>query len=185
MGDSTTSNYMIKKWLLVTSYFLLATFSGCGYTFHSNLPTHIEKVYVENFDNKIDFSKGSSNYSSYFPGLETDISEAVENRFLMEGSLGVADSKKNADIFLSGSLLNYIKQPIRYTGEKVEEYRLSIVVKCKLKDLKNGRVMWKEKIIGDNTYFITGSLAETETEAIDGAVEDLARRIVEKTVVVW
>lgn len=176
---------MIKKIILLFSTLCLVCVMGCGYTFHSNLPSHINKVYVKNFQNKINFDKNETNYSSYFPGLETDVSEAVENRFLMEGSLSVVDDKENADIVLTGVLLDYIKQPVRYTGEEVEEYRLSIVVRCKVKDLKNDSIMWDKKIIGDTTYFVKGSLSETETDAIDEAIENLARRIVEKTVVVW
>lgn len=158
---------------------------GCGYTFHSNLPSHLNKVYIENFSNKIEFTKDSPGYSSYFPGLENDITESVEERFVFEGSLSLADNVEVADIVLTGELIDYVKQPLRYTGDDIEEYRLSVVVNCKVKDSEKDEIMWEDRIVGDTTYFVQGTLTKTETEAVDDAVEDLARRIVEKTVIQW
>ena len=46
--------------------------------------------------------------------------------------------------------------------------------------------MWEEKgFIGDATYFTSGTLAKTEDTALDEAVDDLARRIVERTIEWW
>jgi len=158
---------------------------GCGYTFKSNLPSHIKSIYVENFKNKIDPTKESPDYTSYFPGLENDITESVEDRFMFEGTLKLTDDRKTANAILTGDLLDYIKQPLRYSGDDIEEYRLTVVVDCVVRDLDQDEILWQEKIAGDTTYFVQGSLAKTETEAVDEAVKDLVRRIVEKTVVRW
>ncbi len=185
VGFHLMNNYMLKKFLLFTFCLLLTTFLGCGYTFHSNLPSYMKNIYVENFKNRIEFTKNERDSSSYFPGLENDIVEAVENRFVLEGSLQLSDDKEMSDIVLTGNLVNYIKQPLRYDGDNVEEYRLSIVIDCKVEDLEKNEIVWEDKVIGDTTYFLTGALAKTETEAVGEAVDDLARRVVEKTVVQW
>jgi len=190
-------NYIFKKWLLATypvqkskifygaCYLLLVTCLGCGYTFRSNLPSHIKTIYIEKFNNEIEFISESTDYSSYFPGLENDLTEVVEERFIFEGTLKLVDEKAKADLVLTGDLTDYIKQPLRYSDDEVEEYRLSIVVNCEIKDVKEDEIFWKDSIVGDTTYFVIGTLAKTETEAVNQSVEDLARRIVEKTVVKW
>ncbi|MBI3021287.1 MAG: hypothetical protein HYY59_04740, partial [Candidatus Omnitrophica bacterium] len=46
--------------------------------------------------------------------------------------------------------------------------------------------LWEEEgLTGDTTYFALGSNTETEAAALDRALTDLARRIVERTVENW
>lgn len=160
-------------------------FSGCGYTFRSNLPKNIQRVYVENFNNRIEFTQEDSRYSGYFPGLENDISRFIEERFIMEGTLRLTDRRDLADLVLSGELVHYTRQPLRYEGDEVKEYRISIGVNCIAMNMHKDEIMWQGRVIGDSTYFLRGVLAKTESQAVDEAVEDLARRVVEKVVIQW
>ena len=51
---------------------------------------------------------------------------------------------------------------------------------------KTGVVMWKEKgFAGETTYRTSGSLAKSDDAAVNDAIDDLARRIVERTVEAW
>ncbi len=181
----------MKKFLLLSAlYLLLSTFLlGCGYTTGSLLPPSIKTIYVKTFTNKIDITaevSETSRYKTYAPLLEVDITKEIIDRFIYDGNLRVV-KKENADLMLTGELIDYNRQALRYdTDDEVEERRLSLVVSLVLHDLRKDEIMWKEEsFIGDSTYFTTGSLAKTEDTALDEAIEDLARRIVERTIEWW
>ncbi|NQU95940.1 MAG: hypothetical protein HQ549_06940 [Candidatus Omnitrophica bacterium] len=162
---------------------------GCGYTSHSVLPSGEATVHVGNFVNKIDTTREISNdrvYFAYRPGLETDITRAVIDKFMIDGNYEIKD-EKSAHFLLTGELVNFRREPLRYdASENVIEYRLHIAVDIKLYDLKKESIVWRENnFAGESTYRTTGQFAKSESAAITDAVKDLARRIVERTVLNW
>ncbi len=172
--------------ILVTGYWLLVTgIGGCGYATRSTLPTTFKTISVPTFANKVEIQTAGPEYKTYYPGLEIKITNAIVDRFVYDGNLRI--SKEDvADLVLEGELIDYLRQPLRYSAsDEIEEYRLSLIVNLVLKD-KEGNIVWGENnFIGDTTYRITGPLAKTEAGALDAAVEDLARRIVNRTVEDW
>lgn len=176
------------RWLIVSFGFLFLI-SSCGYSTKSLLPADQRNIYVEPFVNKINLTTEttqSSAYRVYRPRLEVDITKAVIDRFIYDGNLKVT-SLGQADLILSGQLVDYNRQPLRYTTDNdAEEYRLNIIINIQLKNAKNDTLIWEENnFIGDVTYFITGSLAKTEDAAITDGLKDLGRRVVERTIEGW
>jgi len=166
-----------------------AMLSGCGYTTGSLLPADQRGIYVDNFKNGIDVGKETTEYSKYAlyrPGLENDITLAVVDRFTFDGNLKIAN-RDNADIVLTGTLSDYRKEALRYdNADNVEEYRVKITVDMELIRPRDNKVLWREKAFtGESTYNTTGRFATSEQLARDEAVEDLARRVVERTVEGW
>jgi hypothetical protein len=162
---------------------------GCGYTTRSLLPPSVKSIYVDNFKNAISVEAEQSNvrmYRAYRPGMQVDITKAVINRFLTDGNLKVA-TESTADIILTGELIDFRREPLRYdTNYNIEEYRLKLIVNMELRDVKTGKVMWTEKgFAGESTFRTTGSLAVSEDAAMTAVIEDLARRITERTVEAW
>src|SRR3989338_5054252 len=131
--------------------------ASCGYTTKSTLPSGIKTIHVETFKNNIDFAaEGRRNL--YLPLLEIKVRNAVINRFLFDGNLKIADADK-ADLVLKGQLLSYDRK---------------------------GETDWTESgFVGEATYFVTGASARSEEAAVEDAITDLARRIVERTVEAW
>ena len=177
----------IGRFVLVGGLF--ANLVGCGYTVKSLLPSYIKSIYVERFSNKINITDSDireNRYKLYHPFLEIDITNKVVDKYLYDGNLRVVE-KEDADITLSGELITYMREPVRYSDSgEVEEYRISLYVNLVLKDAKKNEVLWEEKnFVGDTTYFISGSLAKSEETALDDAIDDLARRIVERTTQEW
>jgi len=181
---------MRKFFLLVTSYFLLFAISGCGYTTRSLIVNKFKTIYVVPFVNKVDITQeaySANKYRLYRPTLETDITTGVINKFLWDGNLKPA-SEEAADLILKGELVEFRKDPLRYSKDnnEVEEYRVNVVVNISLWDRKENKSVWEEKnFTGDTTYFTTGAQAKSEDTAISEAIGDLARRIVERTVEQW
>lgn len=177
----------MKRFILFLSFLFLI--NGCGYSTKSLLPADQRNIYVEPFLNQINITAETSQksaYRIYRPLLEADITKVVIDRFIYDGNLKITSFEK-ADLVLSGQLVDYNRQPLRYlSGDNVEEYRLNVVVNMQLKDAKNDVLIWEENnFIGDTTYFTSGSLAKSEDTAITEAVKDLARRIVERTIEGW
>jgi hypothetical protein len=186
----------MKKAVFLLSVFIAVTstlFSGCGYSVRSLAYDKSTKIYVRPFENKVDLNiaeeySDRNPYRLYRPGMETKITDAVINRFLLDGYLKVVSGEAQADLVLKGELANYEKQPLRYNEatQDVEEYRANIIVNMTLTDLKNEKTVWVEDgFTGYTEFALVGPKAISEDAAINDAVKDLARRVVERTVEDW
>lgn len=164
--------------------------AGCGYTTHAYIAkSGYRYIYIEPFVNKVDttteFSEGSR-FKTYYPLLENVVTNAVVDRFNFDGSLKVA-KEREADLILRGELVKYGRQSIKdATDDSPEEYRITIYVNISLYDKKNNKVLWeKSDFSGDTTYYTTGAYVTSESQAIQDATKDLARRIIDMTVEAW
>ncbi|MDD5436147.1 MAG: LPS assembly lipoprotein LptE [Candidatus Omnitrophica bacterium] len=176
-------------WKYVYLPILIFMISGCGYTTRSLLPSDLVTIRVENFKNDIKITAEQSNvrmYRGYRPGMEVDITSAVIREFLKDGSLKIA-GESNADLILKAALIDFKRDALRYdAADNIEEYRIKLIINMELVNAKTGNVMWTERgFAGETTYRTSGSLAKSEAAAVNDAITDLARRIVERTVEAW
>jgi len=175
---------LFSFWFMVCSLWFI---EGCGYTTRSLITQSYKTIYVRPFVNKIDITSETSvarRYKTYYPLLENDITLKVIDQFILDGNLRIARGE-DADLILEGELNDYRRDALRYTGvddEEVEEYRISLVVNLKLYDTRGKTQLWEVgSFVGDTTYFTQ----ESESSAISRAIEDLARRVVDRVVDVW
>jgi hypothetical protein len=178
---------------LVACSLLLAACSlqlaACGYTTRSMIADKFHTIYVAQFANKIDITKETDTAHRYKvnrPALETDITKSVINGYLFDGNLRPV-KEESADLVLRGELMEFRRDALRYTNDdEVEEYRLNLLVNISLWDKRENKLVWEENnFTGDTTYFTKGSSAKAEDTAINDAIKDLSRRIVERTVEQW
>lgn len=180
---------LIQAALFFAGCLLLA---GCGYSTHSVYRGPYKSICIEPFSNKIDIISESATslsqrFRTYHPLMESDLRTAVINRFLFDGGLRIA-AKEEADLILTGELIDYQRDALRYENnqEDVAEYRISIVMNLKLFKQGEDKPLWEESnFIADATYFTSGSQAKTESQGLDLAITDLARRVVERTIEDW
>ena len=162
--------------------------SGCGYTTKTLLPENLKSVHVSPVTNAIVLSEEITDktpFRVYRPGLEVELTNAIINRYLFDGTLKISMHEK-ADAIVETSLVDYRRDALRYSeGEDIQEYRLSIVIDAKMIQKSDGKVLWSKRIIGDTTFFLAGSRAISEDQASSRAVEDVARRVVEATIQYW
>ena len=182
-GVFTNVFYDLRFWiggLLISSLFV-----SCGYSTRSSLPPRLKMIHVEVFKNEIDFTQGERR-NLYFPLMEVKMRNAIADRFLFDGNLKIAEGD-DADLVLKGVLKNYDRGALRYEeNSDVQEYRVQIFVSLELWDVEKQEIVWQEpNFVGESTYFVTGSLAKSESVAVDEAMTDLARRIVERTIEDW
>ena len=176
---------------LFKALFLISilSISGCGYTTRSLLNPDLKTIYVDNFKNNIKITAEQDElrmYRGYRPGMETNITKAVIDKFMFDGNLKITSEDK-ADLILKSELTDYKRDSLRYdANNNVEEYRIKLIVNMSLEDTKSGKILWSEKgFAGETTYRIAGPGAKSENAAIVDATNDLANRIVERTVEAW
>ena len=182
--------------LLTTICCLLVTgLMGCGYTTRSMIYGQYKTIYIAPFLNKVNITQESfsaSKYRIYRPMLETDITKKLINRYLFDGNLKPA-KEPVADLVLKGELIEYRKDPLSYTAntENVTEYRINIYVNLSLWDAKENKLLWQENNFNGNYSYFTAqntsaaNIIVPEATAVNNAIEDLSRRIVERTVEQW
>lgn len=176
----------MKRILQVTSILLISVvLTGCGYSVRSASLGKLKTIYIEPFKNKISYGSQNSR-NIYLPLLEVNVTNAIIDRYLFDGNLKIGKSG-TADLVLKGELLDYHRDPLRYTDSNdVQEYRITITIAMTLFDNADQKVLWTETgFAGDTTYFTTGAQAKSETTALQDALTDLARRVVERTVENW
>lgn len=162
--------------------------SGCGYRLGSILPSNIKSVAVPTFKNM-----------TPEPGVEMAITNEVINQFQIDGTLIVVEND-DADVRLEGEIIEYRREPLRFAGQdfrEVSEYRLRLITRLTLVDLKTHKPLWSARTVeGETTYLVGGSFRETERTALGALTnqersqlptlqQDLAHNIVESVVEGW
>lgn len=163
--------------------------AGCGYTTKSLLPSNLKTIYVDNLVNKIKVTEEANDsrmYRGYRPGMELETTRSIRDKYLSDGNLKIADMD-TADLILTGELVDFRNEALRYDrNNDIEEYRVRLVVNLVMKNAGDGKVRWTENnFAGESLYRTTGTLAKSEATAIKEAAEDLARRVVERTIEEW
>ncbi|MFA4989796.1 MAG: LptE family protein [Candidatus Omnitrophota bacterium] len=169
--------------------YLPFTLAGCGYTTRSMITNKYRTIYVAPFVNKVNITNEvntGNKYRIYRPMIESDITEYVINKYLFDGNLRPAEDT-SADLILKGEVMDFRKDPLRYDdSDNVKEYRINLVVNISLWDRKENKLLWQENnFTGDTTYFAAGPQTKSEDAAVVDALNDLSRRIVERTVEQW
>ena len=179
----------MNKSFIILSLVAVVSTAGCGYTTRSLLPSEYKTIRVENVKNSINVTAEQNDlrmYRGYRPGMEVDLTKAIIDRYLFDGNLKIAP-EGSADLILQSELIDFKRDPLRYdANNNIEEYRIKLIVNMELQDAKNGKTLWKERgFAGETTYYTTGTNAKSESAAVNDAIKDLARRIVERTVEAW
>jgi hypothetical protein len=181
---------MIRRdiFLIITAISLIAS-SGCGYTTRSVMAVDNPSLHVQNFANKIDVTRETSDENTYYaykPAMESDITRNVIERFIFDGNYRI-ESPEDAAYLLKGDLVEFRREPLGYdANDNITEYRLSVAVDMELRDLETNELLWQEShFAGESTYRTGGEFSKDESTALDEAILDLARRIVERTVENW
>lgn len=185
---------MMKRILAIVllSFFVLGL-SGCGYTTRSMICDQYKTIYVTPFVNTIDITKEGDSGDKYQlnrPLTETEVTKAVSNRYLFDGNLKPV-KQEDANMALVGQLVQFRKDPLRYAdnSDNVTEYRVNIVVNLEMWDNTGPekKLLWREPgFTGETSYFVPPAPNSiSENQAVQNSINDLARRIVERTVEQW
>src|SRR3989338_2429719 len=114
--------------------------AGCAYATQSLLPSNYRKIYIEPFVNRLAITQESTEiqrFATSLPPIEEDVTNEVIERFIFDGHLRVTPNRQEADLILSGELVDFHRQALRLNDQgTVEEYRLNLVANLALRDPK-------------------------------------------------
>jgi len=171
------------RYLLVIFLIVLV---GCGYTTRGFVYQE-DRIYIRPVINKISITQEDRVYSSYtsYPILlEKRLTNVLVNKFNIDGHLKVAGEDLDA-LILECEVRDYKKEALRYAdNDAVTEQRLRLTVHMILRD-KDNNIIKEREIIGETSYFLSGSLMKSEASAQADLVDDTARRILEAVVEDW
>jgi hypothetical protein len=176
----------MKRLIVLAAAIFLFTTQGCGYSLRSLLPSEYHHISVESFSNSIDITQEREDiyrYRTFYPNIEADVTQEVIRKFGLDGRLTIS-GQEDADLVMSGKVVDFMRQPLRMTDdERTEEYRIVIIADVSLRDTRKNTYLWQEpQLEGEATYMVGRS---NEADAIKLAIEDLATRIVERTIENW
>jgi hypothetical protein len=152
---------------------LLAT--GCGYSFRSPVPSHLNTVYVATFDNETrEFQ------------LTQQLTERVINEFLSESRLQLVSDEDEADLVVQGAILNYEEEALSYDpGETVNPEvftrRVVLRIDIELLDEVRERTLWQNRSLIEWGEFNEDEGEDRET-GIDRAIEKIAEEVLRHVV---
>lgn len=155
---------------------------ACGYTSKVKLPHDVQTIYVETVLNKVPITQMYTQQA----GIEMDLTNAIIRRFQTDGNLKVV-SANEADAVMSIDLTALEQEGVRFNPlENVSEFRLFIVLDVTLKHAKTGDIIWHEpNFSGNDEYFVTQVRSQGQRAAAEQAVEDVAKKLVDRVVEDW
>lgn len=175
----------MKKVLI---FVVLGVFAGGCYSTRGFVNPKYRTIYVAPVKNKIKFTQETQEYSNYrsFPALfENDFTNALIDRFNLDGALKT-DNRYFSQLRLETEITDYVRDVLRYNdNDSVEEYRLKLFFKYRLYDNRTNTLVKENSLIADTNYSLTGSGATTEEEALKDLFSDAARRLVEDITEAW
>jgi len=176
----------MKKNIKLIIIFCILYLCGCVITQegtlnkHINLPQEVKKIYVPVF--KIGLNV-------YDPNINYLLTQEIITQFNLDGSLLVVSKAEEADAIVDGLVKNYIKEAIEFDEQNLPVlYRVSIESEITFRDNKNGQKLWtenEEKLFAITTYSDRVPPIETEFIAQKRVIEELAIKIVRRTIYGW
>ena len=144
---------MIKRniKILIICFFCALIF-GCGYSFAprgESIDTHIQKVYVEPFDNKTAQAQ-----------IENYVRTAFINQFIQNSRLKIVESVEAADAIVKGKILSLSIFPLSYRSNSlVAEERATIILELTFQENESGKIIWSSKnITGTVDYTVSDDI---------------------------
>ncbi len=172
----------MKKTAVLMCAFLCA--AGCGvYEPVEIIPDHLQSIRIEPVRNE----------TSQI-GISSDLTQELIDEFIREGRFTVTSSP-DADAILYTTVASYSQIPLSYDENfVVQEYKIAMVANLRFIDNVEKLTLWQEKREGFSggieawvNYSVSPEvgITETEEEARERLIENLAQRILQRTVYGW
>ena len=122
------------------------------------------------------------------PQLEAQITNAIIKGLQQDGSLRVV-SRKDADVVLNGSVVDYQRSALRSLSNDTDvprEYGVSITVQVEAKDRRTGEVVLKSVQVSGRADMFVGAAQQTaEEQGLPLIADDIGHQVVGLLVESW
>ena len=176
----------MKKLFFILNMLLILTVFSCVVSQKgtinkdATLPESVKHIYIPVF--KADFNVTD-------PNIHQILTEEIITQFNLDASLLVVSSPKEADAILEGKIKNYIREAVDYDENNLPVlYKIVLEAEITFIENKTGKKMWTEnedKLFAVTTYSDRVPPIETEFIAQKRVVDELALKIVNRTVQGW
>jgi len=161
----------IKKYVAAAIFAVM--FFGCIYSFSgSTLPSNVRTVEIPLFEN-----------NALVQGVAERITDVLSQKISREKLTLVA---KNGDSFIGGNVVAYKNSAMDFSGDRnsltIKTYSVEIVADIVFFDNKNGKEIYKGRIISVGNYDFAN---ETEEDGKRRAIEDITEKILQNSVKSW
>lgn len=154
-----------------------ALLCGCAnYQLGTTLPPHLRTVSVSTFKNL-----------TGEPNIEPTITSATLREFNRDGQLKVKDADE-ADILLTGDIVEYTLEPVRYdrnNPKKTREYKAVIKMNINAVERATGKKITSQSVTGSKTFEAQGDLMTARRNVLPQVAEDLAKKAVDAVISAW
>ncbi|MCK4893975.1 MAG: LptE family protein [Calditrichia bacterium] len=154
---------------------ILIIFISCAkYSFRGALPSYLETLYIQDFQDK-------TNY----PGAWENFMQQVTNAFIIDNSLKVIEDEKSADLVLKGTLMSVKRRPTSINPqETVQEYQMVLTIRTECFNTHSQKPLWSGNI--SRFGIIDGTALRDEIDnAILVAIDQIVEDIISKTIGAW
>lgn len=150
--------------------------TGCtDVVIRPGMPSYMSKMALPVFQNR-----------TPQPNLENELTQELNQDFLTDGRLELADAD-HASAILLGTIVQYLLEPMLMDVHNTpQQYKMRLIVYLALKDTKAGKNLWvEEKFEDSTTYFVANTMnvpAETEDSARKRLIQQISKRIVARVI---
>lgn len=169
-----------RGWMLLVSLAILVSLSGCGYRpvgAAPPAPQSAPTLAIPLFANR-----------STEVGLEAVMANALIHAFAQSRAVKVVPGEKDADLVLEGKVRSVDNTSVAFFSvTRSSVRRVTLRVELTLRRSGSGKVIWKDTQILQEDYVVDPNyhLGEaTRTEGIRRAAVTLARRVLDKVLLV-
>ncbi len=166
---------MYRKYIFFFFLFIVLLLSKCAWTPKSVLPKYFHTIYINNVVNE-----------TLQPDIADLLTRKIKENFKLDGRLFVTDYVVKANGVLFCTIVEYKKIPISFTDAGVVDGNLlKIKLHIKLRDIKSGKWLHNNYIEMKTKFYLKTEPVETELEAQQRLLNDLAEKVVSKVIEGW
>ncbi|MFN2383088.1 MAG: LptE family protein [Gemmatimonadota bacterium] len=175
MGSSGRARWGREALAAALLIFGMLSAAGCGYSFRSPVPAHLNTVYIPTFDNDTrEFT------------LTQQLTERVINEFQNESRLRLTDDEETADLIVRGRITAYDEEALSYdpgqaANPDVFTRRVLVSMDVTLEDRVQDRTLWENPALTQWGEF-SEEQGEGREAGIDRAIEKIAEEILRHVV---
>ena len=157
----------------------LLLLTGCiSYSFTgTSIPSDVNTIYIPFFPDRSQSGLGA---------LSDRLNRALIDRFVNQSRLSLSDTQENADAYIEGAIRSYTNRPFSIGGdEQANLNEVQISVQATFQYADDEEPLWTKSFTGSATYDVIESPVEGELEAVNTALEQIARNMFNDAVSNW
>lgn len=168
-----------NKNLLWIATALALLLSGCiTYSFTgTSIPSDVRNIYIPFFPDRSQSGLGD---------LSDRINRALNDRFVNQSRLSLANEQDDADAWVEGAIQRYVNRPFSVRGdEQANLNEVQITVRALFQFAKDDEPLWDKTFTGSATYDVLENPVDGEIEAAEEALQQIARNMFNDAVSDW